>query len=78
VDAAEIRLDRVWLLLQGDDQVLSRHEPAPTCAVGRSVQASLDALDRTVAGAVATELGHFTVRDVLQGLPAAAPLLRGQ
>ncbi|MDQ1033849.1 Rrf2 family protein [Streptomyces sp. V3I8] len=72
VDAAEIGLDRVWLLLQGADPVLGLHEPAPTCVVGRAVQKTLDTLDRTVAGAVATELGHFTVRDVLNGLPAPA------
>jgi len=76
VDAAEIRLDQVWLLLQGSDPVLGLHEPAPTCAVGRGVQRNLDTLDRTVAGAVAAELAHFTVRDVLRGLPAPTPVPR--
>jgi Rrf2 family protein len=78
VEAARIRLDRVWLLLQGSDQVLGRHEPAPTCEVGRSVQKSLDTLDRFVAGAMASELGHFTVHDVLQGLPAPTASPRGE
>ncbi|WP_030862259.1 Rrf2 family transcriptional regulator [Streptomyces sp. NRRL S-37] len=78
VDAADIRLDRVWSLLQGTDRVLGRHEPAPTCAVGRTVQGSLDTLDRTVADAMTTELGRFTVRDVLRGLPTPKPSPQGE
>ncbi|MFJ2264028.1 Rrf2 family transcriptional regulator [Streptomyces sp. NPDC087844] len=77
-DAAHIRLDQVWLLLQGSDPVLGLHSPAPTCAVGRGVQQSLEALDRSVAGAVATELGRFTVRDALAGLPVPTPSPNGE
>ncbi|TDD80172.1 Rrf2 family transcriptional regulator [Actinomadura rubrisoli] len=63
--ARDITLAQVWLLLQGEDRVLGLHGPDPSCSVGRSVQQSLTALDRAVADAVTTELGRFTVHDVL-------------
>jgi Rrf2 family protein len=66
-DAARITLQQVWLLLQGDEPVLGLHGPDPSCATGRTVQRTLTTLDRTVADAVATSLGRFTVRDVLEG-----------
>lgn len=72
-DARAITLAQVWRLLQGTDPVLGLHGPDPACPVGRSVQTSLIALDRAVAGAVATELERFTVDDVLkQGVPQSA------
>ncbi len=64
-DAWDISLDQVWRLLQGTDPVLGLHGPDPACPVGRSVQMSLTALDRAVADAVASELGRFTVADLL-------------
>ena len=72
-DPRDVTLARVWRLLQGDDPVLGLHGPDPACAVGRSVQASLTALDDLVAGAVADELGRHTVHEVLvQGVSASA------
>ncbi|PRY39022.1 Rrf2 family transcriptional regulator [Umezawaea tangerina] len=65
--AHDITLATVWHLLQGTDPVLGLHGPDPACAVGRGVQESLTALDRAVAGAVATELEKVTVHDVLAG-----------
>jgi hypothetical protein len=47
------------------DPVLAIHGPDPACAVGRSVQQTLTALDRTVFDAVATQLDRFTIQDVL-------------
>ena len=64
-DARDLTLAEVWRLLQGDDPVLGLHGPDPQCSVGRSVQRSLLALDDIVAGAVETELGRFTLHDVL-------------
>ncbi len=77
VDPAEITLEQVWLVLQGDEPVLGLHGPDPSCVTGRSVQKSLVSIDRTVAHAVATALGHFTVREISQGVPEAALLLEG-
>ncbi|MEU5697390.1 Rrf2 family transcriptional regulator [Streptomyces aurantiacus] len=71
-DPADITLEQVWLLLQGDTPVLGLHGPDPACATGRSVQKTLTALDRTVADAVATALGRFTVRDALAGVTEPA------
>ncbi|WP_375479836.1 Rrf2 family transcriptional regulator [uncultured Jatrophihabitans sp.] len=64
-DASDITLAQVWRLLQGADPVLGLHGPNPACAVGRSVQESLTALDQAVADGVAAELERFTVHDVL-------------
>mgnify|MGYP004562511413 CR=1 FL=1 len=66
-DPGDISLAQVWQLVQGDDPVLGLHGPDPACAVGRGVQKSLVALDRTVAAAVTADLERFTVRDVLLG-----------
>ncbi|MEU9438039.1 Rrf2 family transcriptional regulator [Streptomyces sp. NPDC048252] len=74
-DPAQIPLAQVWLVLQGDEPVLGLHGPDPSCVTGRSVQKSLVSIDRTVAHAVATALGHFTVQDIAQGVPEAARLL---
>ncbi|MEE1942938.1 hypothetical protein V1L54_26610 [Streptomyces sp. TRM 70361] len=46
--------------------------------MGRNVQKGPDTLGRTIAGAVATELGRFTVRDVLSGLPTPTPSPQGE
>ena len=72
VDAAHLTLDRIWLLLQGDEPVLGLHGPDPTCPTGRTVQNTLTGLDRAVAAAVATALGRYTVQDVLEGVPEGA------
>ncbi|WP_413804504.1 Rrf2 family transcriptional regulator [Streptomyces sp. OE57] len=77
VDAARVTLQQVWLLLQGDEPVLGLHGPDPACVTGRTVQRTLIALDRTVADAVATALGRFTVRDVLEGAVEAKTLTPG-
>ncbi|KPI32859.1 transcriptional regulator, BadM/Rrf2 family [Actinobacteria bacterium OV320] len=77
-DAAQIKLREVWQVLQGDEPVLGLHGPDPTCVTGRSVQKSLASIDRTVADAVATALGYFTVQDVLEGVPDAAQLLNAE
>ncbi|MGW0877931.1 Rrf2 family transcriptional regulator [Streptomyces sp. NPDC002740] len=69
VEAADLTLERVWLLLQGDEPVLGLHGPDPACPTGRTVQRTLTELDRTVADAVATALGRYTVQDVLDGVP---------
>nr|WP_285899614.1 hypothetical protein [Streptomyces sp. CHD11] len=42
------------------------------------MQQSLDTLERTVSGAVAAGLGHFTVRDMLKGFPAPTPAPRDE
>ncbi len=77
--AEDITLARVWRLLQGTDPVLGLHGPDPSCAVGRSVQKSLTALDLVVGDAVATELERFTVHDVLtQGVEHPARQAVGQ
>ncbi|MEV6615676.1 Rrf2 family transcriptional regulator [Streptomyces sp. NPDC051051] len=75
VEPAQITLEQVWLLLQGDEPVLGLHGPDPSCVTGRSVQQSLVSIDRMIAHAVATTLGHFTVQDISQGVPEAARLL---
>jgi Rrf2 family protein len=64
-DAGEITLAQVWGLLQGSDPLLGLHGPDPACAVGRSVQNSLAALDQVVTGAVTAELERITVHDML-------------
>jgi len=64
-DARDITLEQIWRLLQGGQPVLGLHGPNPRCAVGRSVQKALTALDHQVADAVATELQRLTIHDVL-------------
>ncbi|PZS31066.1 MAG: transcriptional regulator [Pseudonocardiales bacterium] len=71
VDPDEITLDRVWLLLQGDEPVLGLHGPAPACATGRRVQEGLVALDRTVADSLAAALRCVTVADMAAGAVAS-------
>lgn len=71
VDLQEVTLAQVWKLLQGEDAVLGLHGPDPTCQVGRRVQASLLALDRTLANALVAELETVTIRDILTGDIAA-------
>ncbi len=73
-DPARITLEQVWQLFQGDEPVLGLHGPDPSCATGRGVRRTLTALDRTVADAVATALGRYTVRDVLDGVVEAESL----
>ncbi|WP_375433340.1 Rrf2 family transcriptional regulator [uncultured Friedmanniella sp.] len=74
-DPRHITLDQVWRLLQGDDPLLGLHGPDPACAVGRSVQRSLTALNTAVAAALTAELQHYTVHDVMQGVqpPTTSP-----
>ncbi|WP_121710222.1 Rrf2 family transcriptional regulator [Streptomyces sp. E5N91] len=74
-EPAQITLEQVWLVLQGDEPVLALHGADPTCVTGRSVTRALASIDRTIAHAVATALGHFTVQDLAQGVPEAAQLL---
>jgi Rrf2 family protein len=71
-DGRDVTLARIWRLVQGDDAVLGLHGPDPACAVGRSVQRSLAALDHAVADALSAELENFTVRDVLHGIAESA------
>lgn len=66
-DLQKVTLARIWSLLQGEDPVLGLHGPDPDCPVGRRVQASLLALDRTLAGALLAELENVTIRDILDG-----------
>lgn len=61
----DVTLAEVWRLVQGDDPVLGLHGPNPSCPVGRGIQRSLTALDRTVAAAVEAELAQTTVSDLL-------------
>jgi Rrf2 family protein len=68
-----VTLAEVWRLVQGDDPVLGLHGPNPSCPVGRGIQASLAALDRTVAGAVEAELARTTVDDLLTESMRTAP-----
>jgi Rrf2 family protein len=65
LEPSRISLAQVWLLLQGAEPVLGLHGPDPDCATGRSVQTSLVALDREVAGAIAGSLRHVTVEHLL-------------
>jgi Rrf2 family protein len=76
-DPARITLEQVWLVLQGDEPVRGLHGPDPTCLTGRSVQRSLMSIDRTVAHAVATTLGHFSVQDIAQGAPEVRDAVSG-
>lgn len=71
-DPAGLALAEVWRLVQGDDPVLGLHGPNPSCPVGRGIQVSLAALDRTVAAAVDAELAQTTVADLLADARRAA------
>jgi Rrf2 family protein len=74
LEPSRISLAQVWLLLQGAEPVLGLHGPDPECVTGRSVQTSLIALDREVAGAIADSLREVTVEHLLADvLSSTAP-----
>lgn len=62
--AARITVAQVWDLVQQDEPVLGLHGPNPACAVGRSVQRSLEDLDHRVRESVRAQLAQVTVADL--------------
>ena len=74
--AADITLDEVWSLLQGDEPVLGLHGPNPRCPIGAGIQHALHDLDGAVAAALRAELGRRTIADLVQEAADAAPVTR--
>ena len=64
--AADIRLDEVWSVLQGDAAVLGLHGPNPRCPIGAAIQRTLHDIDAEIRAAVQAELGERTVADLLR------------
>lgn len=63
--AESITLAEVWGLVQRDDPVLGLHGPNPGCRTGTGVQRALVALDREVSKAVAAQLTHVSIAELL-------------
>ena len=74
--AADIPLDEVWSILQGDDPVLGLHGPNPKCPVGAGVQRVLEGVDRDVARAVVCEQRGDGAGDVVDAIDAAGMVAR--
>src|SRR3954447_11479762 len=60
-DPQTTTLADVWRVVHGDGNVLGLRSADPRCPIGRSIQASLAAIDRQAAQAVADELQATTI-----------------
>jgi Rrf2 family protein len=77
--ARSIRLDEVWIAVNGPERVLPVHGPAPNCPVGRAMVDVLSALEADAVESVRRTLHRRTVADVLaeSGVPQPLPARAG-
>jgi DNA-binding IscR family transcriptional regulator len=73
-DPRTTTLADVWRVVHGDGNVLGLRSANPECPVGRSIQASLAAIDRQAAQAVADQLGTTTIAQLVSEAVAGADL----
>jgi Rrf2 family protein len=74
VDPQTTTLAAVWRVVHGDGTVLGLRSADPRCPIGRSIQASLAAIDRQAAQAVEDELGTTTIAQLVSEAVAGADL----
>jgi Rrf2 family protein len=73
-DPQTTTLAEVWRVVHGDGNVLGLRSADPHCPIGRSIQASLAAIDREAARAVEDELGTRTIAQLVSEAVAGADL----
>jgi DNA-binding IscR family transcriptional regulator len=73
-DPATTTLADVWRVVHGDGDVLGLRSANPDCPVGRSIQASLAAVDREAAQAVEARLRRTTIAQLVAEATAGADL----
>jgi Rrf2 family protein len=74
VDPETTTLADVWRVVHGDGDVLGLRSAHPDCPVGRSIQASLAAIDREAARAVEAQLATTTIAQLVAQAVAGADL----
>jgi len=73
-DPQATTLAGVWRVIHGDGAVLGLRSADPKCPIGRSIQASLAAIDRRAAQAVEDELAATTIAQLVSEAVAGADL----
>ena len=73
-DPEAVTLADVWRVVHGDGDVLGLRSAHPECPVGRSIQASLAAIDRDAARAVEDRLRDTTIAQLVSEAVAGADL----
>jgi DNA-binding IscR family transcriptional regulator len=73
-DPATTTLADVWRVVHGDGDILGLRSANPDCPVGRSIQASLAAVDREAAQAVEARLRRTTIAQLVAEATAGADL----
>jgi Rrf2 family protein len=73
-DPATTTLADVWRVVHGDGDILGLRSANPDCPVGRSIQASLAAVDREAAQAVEARLRTTTIAQLVAEAAAGADL----
>jgi Rrf2 family protein len=73
-DAETTTLADVWRVVHGEGDVLGLREAHPACPVGRSIQASLAAIDREAAQAIERRLAATTIAQLVAQAVAGADL----
>lgn len=73
-DPQTTTLADVWRTVHGDGNVLGLRSADPKCPIGRSIQASLAAIDRQAARAVEDQLGTTTLAQLVSEAAAGADL----
>jgi Rrf2 family protein len=73
-DPQTTTLAAVWRVVHGDGNVLGLRSANPQCPIGRSIQASLAAIDRDAAQAVEDQLGTTTIAQLVAEAAAGADL----
>jgi Rrf2 family protein len=73
-DPATTTLADLWRVVHGAGDVLGLRSAHPECPVGRSIQASLAAIDRQAAAAVEAQLGTTTIAQLVSEAVMGADL----
>lgn len=69
--ATKITLGAAWRAVQGDDPVLGLHGPAEACPIGRSIGVQFTGIQDRVAHAIADELDHTTLAELVSQIDPA-------
>ncbi len=71
--AASIKLDELWTIVGGADQLVGMHGPNPSCPVGLGIQAAMTEIEGELLAVVRADLARRTVRDLLDHVRGALP-----
>lgn len=71
-EPSEITLGDAWRAVQPEAQIFATHHVNPSCPVGSSMSATLEALDQSLAASVVAQLDETTVEQVMPDLSAVS------